>query len=265
MPPSTDQVQSSTNQCRLILTQFLQVPTSSALYWLSAPKYQPVFERISTCRSFLNLTTYKFTLGVEFDQGYLSFFLIATQGPINWEMWTSNLKVIPPILADYDQCGSCSMYNLYVLGHYLLDLCQLVQWEEQRYGVSCSSDQLLSFFACNLYFAQRFCCWIYMAAPCCPNSFIAEGKAEKKSEDAFGCKAGWSGWIFWRHFHRSCYTTWDRGENRLMACQRKACCVQFFRNSEGQAGRLLGILSGEMTNTSAQLISILSLPHKIPP
>ena len=154
------------------------------------------------------------------------------------------MKVIPPILADYDQWGMCSMYNLYVLGHYLLDLCQLVQWEEQRYGVSCSSDQLLSFFACKLYFAPRFCCWIYIAAHCCPNSFIAEGKAEKKSEDAFGCKAGWSGWIFWRHFHRSCYTTWDRGENRLMACQRKACCVQFFRNSEGQAGRLLGILSG---------------------
>ena len=48
------------------------------------------------------------------------------------------------------------MYNLYVLGHYLLDLCQLVQWEEQRYGVSCSSDQLLSFSACNLYFSRDF-------------------------------------------------------------------------------------------------------------
>ena len=75
MPPSTDQVQSSTNQYRLILTQFLQVLTSSALYWPSATKYQPAFERISTCRSFLNLTTYKFISGVEFDQGYLSFFL----------------------------------------------------------------------------------------------------------------------------------------------------------------------------------------------
>ena len=74
MPPSTDQVQSSTNQYRLILTQFLQVLTSSALYWPSATKYQPAFERISTCRSFLNLTTYKFISGVEFDQGYLSFF-----------------------------------------------------------------------------------------------------------------------------------------------------------------------------------------------
>ena len=40
MPPSTDQVQSSTNQYRLILTQFLQVRTSSALYWPSATKYQ---------------------------------------------------------------------------------------------------------------------------------------------------------------------------------------------------------------------------------
>ena len=51
-------LQSSTNQYRLILTQFLQVPTSSAFYWLSATKYQPEFERKSTCRSFLNLTTY---------------------------------------------------------------------------------------------------------------------------------------------------------------------------------------------------------------
>ena len=75
MPPSTDQVQSSTNQYRLILTQFLQVLTSSALYWPSATKYQPAFERISTCISFLNLTTYKFISGVEFDQGYLSFFI----------------------------------------------------------------------------------------------------------------------------------------------------------------------------------------------
>ena len=46
------------NQYCLILTQFLQVPTSSALYWPTATKYQPVFERISTCRSFLNLTSY---------------------------------------------------------------------------------------------------------------------------------------------------------------------------------------------------------------
>ena len=73
MPPSTDPVQSNTNQYRLILTQFLQVPTSSALYWPSGTKNQPVFERISTCRSFLNLTSYWFTSGVEFDQGYLSF------------------------------------------------------------------------------------------------------------------------------------------------------------------------------------------------
>ena len=68
-----DQVQPSTNQYRRILTQFLQVPTSSALYWPSATKYQPVFERISTCRSFLNLSSCQFTSGVEFDQGYLSF------------------------------------------------------------------------------------------------------------------------------------------------------------------------------------------------
>ena len=182
------------------------------------------------------------------------------------------MKVIPPILADYDQWGMCSMYNLYVLGHYLLDLCQLVQWEEQRYGVSCSSDQLLSFFACNLYFAQRFCCWIYMAAPCCPNSFIAEGKAEKKSEDAFGCKAGWSGWIFWRHFRRYSSATWDREENRpsmvqqLIVCQRKTCCVQFLEILRAKLdGCWAYWAAGEMTNTSAQLISILSLPHKIPP
>ena len=55
MPPSTEQVQSSTNQYRLILTQFHQVPTSSALYWPSATKYQPIFERISNCRSFFQL------------------------------------------------------------------------------------------------------------------------------------------------------------------------------------------------------------------
>ena len=30
-----------------------------------------------------------------------------------------------------------SMCNLYVLGHYSLELCQLVRWEEQRYGLSC--------------------------------------------------------------------------------------------------------------------------------
>ena len=48
----------STNQYRLILAQFLQVPTSSALFWPSAIKYQSVFERVSTCRSFLNLTSY---------------------------------------------------------------------------------------------------------------------------------------------------------------------------------------------------------------
>ena len=92
------------------------------------------------------------------------------------------------------------MYNLYVLGHYLLDLCQLVQWEEQRYGVSCSSDQLLSFFACNLYFASRFCCWIYIAAHCCPNSFIAEGKATKNPKMHLVARldgaAGYSGDIF---------------------------------------------------------------------
>ena len=48
----------STNQHRLILAQFLQVPTSSTLFWPSAIKYQLVFERVSTCRSFLNLTSY---------------------------------------------------------------------------------------------------------------------------------------------------------------------------------------------------------------
>ena len=81
VPPSTDPVPPSNNQCRplptnqyrLILTQFLQVPTRSALYWLSVTKYKAVFERISTCTSFLNFTTYWFTSGVEFDQGYLSF------------------------------------------------------------------------------------------------------------------------------------------------------------------------------------------------
>ena len=48
----------STNQYRLILTQRLQVPTSTALCWPSATKYQPVFERISTWRSLLNLMSY---------------------------------------------------------------------------------------------------------------------------------------------------------------------------------------------------------------
>ena len=79
-----DQVQPSTNQYRRILTQFLQVPTSSALYLPSATKYQPVFERISTCRSFINLTSYQFTSGVEFDQGYLSFFNVVNWATQSW-------------------------------------------------------------------------------------------------------------------------------------------------------------------------------------
>ena len=52
------------------------MPSSTALKWPSTTKYQPVFESISTGRSLLiNLTSYQFTSGVEFDQGYLSFFL----------------------------------------------------------------------------------------------------------------------------------------------------------------------------------------------
>ena len=50
-------------------TQLLQVPTSSALYWPSVTKYQAAFERISTCRSFLNMTTYQFTSFLYFQEG----------------------------------------------------------------------------------------------------------------------------------------------------------------------------------------------------
>ena len=84
-----DPVSTNTDQYHPILTQYyqvttsttptqlLQVPTSNALYWPSVTKYQAAFERISTCRYFLNLTTYQFTSGVEFDQGYLSFLIFA--------------------------------------------------------------------------------------------------------------------------------------------------------------------------------------------
>ena len=42
MPPSTDPVPPSTNQCRTILTQYHHGSTITALYWSSATKYQQV-------------------------------------------------------------------------------------------------------------------------------------------------------------------------------------------------------------------------------
>ena len=42
VPPSNDQVQPSTNQHRLILTQNLKVPTSSALYQPNNNKVQTI-------------------------------------------------------------------------------------------------------------------------------------------------------------------------------------------------------------------------------
>ena len=60
VPPSTDQVQPSTNYYCFILTQYLQVLTSTALYWPSDTKYKPVLERTQTGRSLLiNLTSYQ--------------------------------------------------------------------------------------------------------------------------------------------------------------------------------------------------------------
>ena len=87
------------------------------------------------------------------------------------------------------------MYNWYVLGHYLLDLCQLVQWEEQRYGVSCSSDQLLSFFACNLYFAGFT---LHSAAVLIPSSPRARQSKNPKMHLVANLDgaAGYSGDIF---------------------------------------------------------------------
>ena len=79
----------STDHYHLILTQHYQVTISAALLRPStikhpsvppntdsATNYQTLFERISSSRSFINLTSYKFTSGVDFDQGYLSFFNI---------------------------------------------------------------------------------------------------------------------------------------------------------------------------------------------
>ena len=54
MLPSTDHVPSCINQSRSILTQYHQVPTSTAFYWPSSIKYQPVPPCIDTAPSYIN-------------------------------------------------------------------------------------------------------------------------------------------------------------------------------------------------------------------
>ena len=62
--------------------------------------------------------------------------------PLKWPKGCTFKSVLCPLkvkvcaLWGYNDCGMGTMRNLYVLGHYLLELCQLVQWEEQRYGLS---------------------------------------------------------------------------------------------------------------------------------
>ena len=104
MLPSTDQAQPSTNQYRQILTLYLQVPTITALFWPSAIKYKPVFERILTGRSLL-ITLRQInarTSVVEFDQGYLSFFLAKAILPeCLWNLANTSPQSIYSAIFDY--------------------------------------------------------------------------------------------------------------------------------------------------------------------
>ena len=104
-------------------------------------KYQPVFERILTCRSLLNLTTYLFTSGVEFDQGYLSFLFIGTRNIIfgqsksgknnpdiaNFEPKKASSNLEYPLTTNYQL--------IFVLHYYKILLWFLGSFDFLRYGV----------------------------------------------------------------------------------------------------------------------------------
>ena len=73
------------------------------------------------------------------------------------------------------------MRNLYVLGHYLLELCQLVQWEEQRYGLSYKLWSIILYPVAKAFFLPFW--WKYFTACVQPRGNISFLAWPKKSLD----------------------------------------------------------------------------------
>ena len=126
----------SSNQYWLILTQYLQVPTSTAHFWPSSTNYKPVFERILTGRSLLiNLMSYLFHQGSCLTRATCHFLLINKGSSYIKEYW--------PILNLYHQVPT-STDHLLLAQYYRLPSSTALYWPiTTKYHPALPSTDLL--------------------------------------------------------------------------------------------------------------------------
>ena len=85
---------------------------------------------------------------------------------VSWESFYQGHRIHLSFVSSFDLFGlttglwhcrfRTAICNMYVLGHYLLQLCQLGQWEEQRYGLSYKLWSIIFYPAARAFFC---CCF----------------------------------------------------------------------------------------------------------
>ena len=117
MSPSSDQVQPSTNQYCLKLTQYNQVPISNALYWPSSPKYQQVLPSTDAVPSRTNQYLKEYHIWPHVDCSYFWWIVLllsnvhcpAGLSPI--KMWSGEKGLAGTAMKIYSYWSNTNMWN----------------------------------------------------------------------------------------------------------------------------------------------------------
>ena len=181
MLPSTDHVPSCINQSRSILTQYHQVPTSTAFYWPSSIKYQTVLPCTDTAPTYIN----------QYHSSLTQYHQETTSTAFYWPCTTKYQPFLPStdplpsyinqyrsILTQYHQVSTKT--NLYCCCLGITDFCTVYPRSCFLFSHVVKLQPFLCFFEILFVFFTNMRCNIYLLSHAAPKHGFKSRKSPQR-------------------------------------------------------------------------------------